>query len=319
MPSVPTGKPWTYYLSHLAILVGVAIVGAGFLSLLGLGAGTLMFPELDFNQMVEDPRILWNYPVMQFVIMGLSTIGAFLLPALIYPMLVGKRTFEFFPLGAPVPAVLMLLAVLLSFLAMNPTALLAELNNLFDVSRWGSFGDWMVEQEQSNLELYGKALKQEGWAGLMASFLVVALIPSICEELAFRGVLQRLLQSWSGRHAGIIITAIAFSAIHLEFSGFLPRVFLGLFLGYVFFWTGNLWFSITIHFVNNLFIVILARFYSAEELNVNEIGTPTLIMAALGTIVFTGFLYFFYRLSLRSRRHGEELGQDLHHEPATDS
>jgi uncharacterized membrane protein (Fun14 family) len=47
------------------------------------------------------------------------------------------------------------------------------------------------------------------------------------------------------------LAALFFSLIHFEFSGFLPRVILGMFLGYLFYYSGSLWTSIFAHLVNN--------------------------------------------------------------------
>jgi membrane protease YdiL (CAAX protease family) len=313
MSAIPTGKPWHYYLAHLFILIGVAILGAIVFSFLGMMLARLIYPEIDAQAFMENLSTGWVYPMADFLVIGLASLGSFMAPAVIYPLILRQRFATFFPLGLPKPLLLVALAVVLAFLAMSPTALIAELNSQIDVSRWGRFGQWLQDNERSSLELFGTALSQPGAAGLIAAFLVIAVIPAVGEELAFRGVLQRLFQTWTGRHLGIVITAVCFSAVHGEFSGFLPRIFLGLFLGYVFFWTNNLWFTILIHFVNNAFIVIAVRLYGDGHLDVNEVGTPDLLMAIGGTLVFSGFLYFFFKLSRqKTRSDGEELGETLH-------
>jgi hypothetical protein len=58
-------------------------------------------------------------------------------------------------------------------------------------------------------------------------------------------------------HVAIILSAAIFSFIHFQFYGFLPRMFLGILLGYMFYITGSLWTSILMHFLNNGAAVVL--------------------------------------------------------------
>lgn len=110
-----------------------------------------------------------------------------------------------------------------------------------------------------NLEdQYNKAVMAIGtmhsFADYMYSLFILAIVPAIFEELLFRGCLQKILIKIS-RNAtiGIIITSIVFSAIHISYYGFLPRVFLGIMLGYIFYLSKNIWMSIWAHFLNNAY------------------------------------------------------------------
>lgn len=96
--------------------------------------------------------------------------------------------------------------------------------------------------------------------------LLIALVPAIGEELLFRGVFQRLFTEWFRNiHWGIWISAILFSAIHFQFFGFLPRLFLGVIFGYLLELTSSMWVPIVAHFVNNLTGVIIAFFISPDS------------------------------------------------------
>ncbi len=98
-----------------------------------------------------------------------------------------------------------------------------------------------------------------------ATLVAVAILPAICEELTFRGVLQPLFARWTGSaHVGIWISALLFSAIHLQFQGFLPRMILGAGLGYLVYYSGSLWPAIVAHFLNNAMAVCLAAWFGAE-------------------------------------------------------
>ena len=82
--------------------------------------------------------------------------------------------------------------------------------------------------------------------------LSIAGLPAIFEELSFRGVLQPLLIRATGSaFLGIGLTAIVFSAIHLQFYGFLPRVLLGALFGWLAHRSGSLIPGMAAHFANN--------------------------------------------------------------------
>lgn len=51
-------------------------------------------------------------------------------------------------------------------------------------------------------------------------------------------------------------TAFIFSAVHLQFFGFFPRLLMGAFFGYMVLWTGSIWASVFAHALNNSLVVI---------------------------------------------------------------
>ncbi|MGA0434786.1 MAG: type II CAAX prenyl endopeptidase Rce1 family protein [Flavobacteriales bacterium] len=99
----------------------------------------------------------------------------------------------------------------------------------------------------------------------LATALTVAVLPAVCEELIFRGVLQPLISKWTGNaHLGIWVSALLFSAIHLQFQGFLPRMILGAGLGYLVVYSQSLWPSIAAHFFNNFAAIFMAYYMGPE-------------------------------------------------------
>jgi membrane protease YdiL (CAAX protease family) len=92
---------------------------------------------------------------------------------------------------------------------------------------------------------------------LILVFIVIAILPAIGEEIVFRGMVQNDMYRATGNiHVSIWVAAILFSAIHIQFFGFVPRMLLGALFGYLYFWSGNLWLAVLAHFVNNGFTVI---------------------------------------------------------------
>lgn len=112
-------------------------------------------------------------------------------------------------------------------------------------------------------------LKADHLGGLLFNLLIIALIPAVGEELTFRGVLQQGLSRRMNPHVAIILAAAIFSFIHFQFYGFLPRMFLGILLGYMFYVSGSLWTSILMHFVNNGTAVVLYYLNDKGIINVD--------------------------------------------------
>lgn len=91
------------------------------------------------------------------------------------------------------------------------------------------------------------------WVGVV----VIAIVPAVSEELVFRGVIQKNLVRWFSPHVGVWLGAAIFSAIHFQFFGFVPRFVLGLVLGYLYLWSGNILVSMAAHFTQNAFQLLI--------------------------------------------------------------
>ena len=123
-------------------------------------------------------------------------------------------------------------------------------------------------------------------------------LPAVGEELAFRGVLQQtLIGKNSNPPWGIWGAAFIFSFIHFQFFGFLPRLLLGAFFGYLFYWSKSLWLPILGHFINNTSAVLIA-FYLKEngiEEKLDRVGTTqeTNYFLIVSLVLFSGLLYYF--------------------------
>ena len=106
-------------------------------------------------------------------------------------------------------------------------------------------------EDEYNKEVFAIA-NMKTVSDYIASIIVIALLPAMFEEMLFRGSLQPIMINISKNAvAGIIITSILFSALHGSYYGFLPRLALGLILGFIYYYSKNLWLSITFHFLNN--------------------------------------------------------------------
>lgn len=122
--------------------------------------------------------------------------------------------------------------------------------------------NWAHKMEDSAEGMIESLLVMESPWELAFTLLVVAITPAIGEELIYRGLLQQKLTERVNAHLAIWLSALIFSAFHLQLEGLIPRMFLGGILGYLFYWTQNLWIPIMAHFFLNAFQVLIPYFYS---------------------------------------------------------
>lgn len=135
--------------------------------------------------------------------------------------------------------------------------------------------------------------------GIILNIFVIAVTAAVVEEIFFRGCMQQIfVKIVKNKHVGVWITAIIFSAIHMEFYAFIPRVLLGAMLGYIYLWSGSLWMPMLAHFLNNLGALIMYGTPEYEELiSYNPESNVIYIVASIVLTVVIGYL--FVRLNKR--------------------
>lgn len=131
---------------------------------------------------------------------------------------------------------------------------------------------------------------------LVVNVLIIGVMTGLAEEMFFRGGLQRLIGSTAaGRHAAIWIAAIVFSALHMQFFGFVPRMLLGAFFGYLLVWTGSLWLPVAMHALNNSIYVVLSYATGSGEPPMDFMPRPAAV--ALSAAATAAALWWLASLS----------------------
>lgn len=91
---------------------------------------------------------------------------------------------------------------------------------------------------------------------VLPSLFVVAVVPAVCEELAFRGALLSCFRGAKNKWIGIIIVSLFFGACHGSVWRMVPTALLGAAMGYILLETENILYTMLFHFVNNAFPVL---------------------------------------------------------------
>jgi membrane protease YdiL (CAAX protease family) len=229
-----------------------------------------------------------------------STIGTFIIPAFVIAFLFDPRPMNYLSLSKKTGLVSTLLVIVALIASLPLINYLGELNSRMSLPAFLSDVEkWMKDSEDKAAALTKGFLDMHSTSDVLFTVFMIALLPAIGEELLFRGVIQRLLGDWSkNSHVAVWTTAVLFSAMHMQFYGFIPRMMLGALLGYLLVWSGSLWLSIIAHFVNNASAVILTYLFKEEMVGVDpdKLGTEGEMTTVLISIVLTaGLLWLVYR------------------------
>jgi len=129
----------------------------------------------------------------------------------------------------------------------------------------------LIQMETERNRLSERMILQNTPQALIINLLIIAVLPALGEEFFFRGILQQIFSGLvNNRHLAILLASVIFSAFHLQFYGFIPRLLLGLYFGYLFVWSGTIWLPVIAHFLNNAIAVLLVFFTERYELNLPD-------------------------------------------------
>ena len=223
---------------------GLLAVKFGFSGLESLPEAAKLHPEL----------IDWVKLVQTIV-----SLGAFIIPALVYSYLEEGNWFSFSTLNQAPKAIPSVLSVVIVFTAAPAIMWVLYVNqNIAFPESMVVLENWLKSMERSTEELMSAVISMKTPIDLVINMFVIAMVPALGEELLFRGTFQKILQRVSkDPHLAILVSGFVFSCFHLQFYGFFPRFFLGVLFGYLFWWSGKIWIPIFAHFVHNGVQVIL--------------------------------------------------------------
>ncbi|MCS6795068.1 MAG: CPBP family intramembrane glutamic endopeptidase [Raineya sp.] len=165
-----------------------------------------------------------------------------------------------------------------------------------------NFGDFdeIIRKTEADLEMLTKKITEMNHFGeFMIVLFVIAVIPAFAEEYFFRGLVQNEFLRWfKNSHIAVWVTGAIFSAVHFQFLGFFPRMILGALLGYVYVWSGNIFYPMLGHFINNglqvLALYLAQRNLVSEDLARDDYQFPWIVTIFFGILLVVA-LHFFYK------------------------
>ena len=239
----------------------------------------------------------------------LTTIGAFLIPALLFAYCQDRMWFNYNAANRKPPYSMTNIALILSITLLPIVGVLSAFNQNI-MPQEGAVAEFMRNMEEAANHILELVTRQHTTWDLIANLLIFAVLAGVCEEFFFQGALQPLMMKWTKNpHIGILITALIFSALHFQFYGFIPRFVLGVYLGYLFFWSRSLWLPILAHVLHNALSILIdytlqGRGIDTDNLQFTDVrgSIPTAISCTLVSAMAIVYLWRTYRDGIKDER-----------------
>ena len=277
---------------RMALFLGLTGIGMilGALISFSIVSAILHIPFSEMQKVIMQPE----YASMAQLANALASIIAFGLPSIVLAILVKGNwmaNMGFAPMKSYQSAGIVILVALTGMILSGALGSLTE-----KIPIPTDFKNWAEGLEAQYKKAMLSMTHMSSLKDLAFALLAVAIIPSIIEEVYFRGTLQKIVLDLTGKpYAAIILTAIFFSAIHFSFFGFLSRMALGIVLGYVYHYSKTIWLPILLHFLNNGIAVVILYSIKNNPANVEKIMDDNLPIY-WGVIALVGIYYLLKQL-----------------------
>ncbi len=239
-----------------------------------------------------------------------NQIGVFIVPAFLFAFLTRGNVAIYLRLDRSPSFWIFISGLLVIFFALPFISWLIEINNAISLPEaLSGVEDWFRRKEDEATKLTEIFLGTKSLAGLLLNLFMIAVLAAFGEELIFRGIILRLFREWTGNvHLAVLISAILFSALHIQFYGLIPRIALGILLGYLYVWTGSLWVPIFVHFMNNAMAVLISWLESNGliEISFESFGSSdnSIIIAGSFLLTVTSMLVIYSLQVKRKQKKG---------------
>jgi len=237
----------------------VILVSGLFVTLSGILLGWLFFgvSPSEMEGLMKDLLNTDHLSVLKFY-QTIQSIGVFVIPPFIIAWFLNDNPTAFLQFEKKPLLKSVFLVIGIIYFANPFINWLTEMNSKLSLPDWMNAVEiWMQNTENQASKITKAFLSAPSYTTLLINIVMIGVLPAFGEELLFRGIIQQLLKKkFNNAHLAIWISAALFSALHLQFFGFLPRLVLGAMFGYMLEWSSSLWLPVIAHFVNNATAVV---------------------------------------------------------------
>ncbi len=300
-----SASPWR----QLILICGFILAGITLFEVIGLGIGILLYGSESLYWLASPGSNNPELPNYIRIVQTIVSLGTFILPSLLFAYLISTQPKMWLKLALPSRRTHLFLGGVSMFLLMPFVNLLGEWNSNIHLPEGLTWlEDWVRSLEATSSAILEQLLNTDSTAILLVNLAVIAVIPAIGEEFLFRGVLQRIIGKLTrNTHVAVWITAFLFSAIHMQFLGFLPRFVMGAIFGYMLVFSGSIWVPVCAHFVNNAVAVLINHFielgYLEDQSAYFGVKQEELIIALVMMMLGLGTFYAIYRTKKGDVKH----------------
>ena len=233
-----------------------------------------------------------------------SQLFTFVFPPIAYAFLVKEKPVN--ALGLKNVKILwFLIGTAMIFAIMPLNSIIAEWNAGLKLPESLSALEQMIkDMQESASAMIEKFVSVDTIGGLMLNLFMIAGLAALGEELLFRSIIQTsLIKICKNAHVGILIASAIFSFIHLEFYGFVPRLILGMLLGYMFYFSGSIWVPMLMHFLNNGTVVLIYFLNNKgiTNIDVDTFGQTSIPILIVSIVVMIVLFLFSIKYSDKER------------------
>lgn len=256
-------SPWPSLLIIILLFFIGMFVGQFVGSLLAMVLFNLSFPET--MQAVTNFQSAPNGKYVLYCLQFGSALGAFIAAPLFFLKRFGNNAVTALFNKKSVHLIPIVLTVFITLAFMVVNTILIEWNANITFPAGMERIERVLQEQEEELRMLTEYLTDFNSTGdFLLAFVIIAILPAVGEELLFRGLIQtNLAKALRNPHLGIWLTALIFGAIHFQFYGMVPRLFLGAIFGYLYYWSGSLLLPVLGHFVNNGFSLIM--YYLSQQ------------------------------------------------------
>lgn len=278
------------YVRNPGLGLGV-LFGAFFIMLTLISIAIGVIAALNGDLSVENGGVVFSPKALR-IFTVIQDLLVFILPAVVSAIVVTRLPANLLTINVKPRLAPVLMAIIVLFISMPAMDYIIRLNESITFPESLAWLEDMLRGMEDGAGDTIEMLAGESTVGnLIMGILIIGILTGISEELFFRGAMQNLFMCTRMRkHLCIWLVAIIFSFMHFQFFGFIPRVLLGAYFGYLIWWTGSVWTPIIAHATNNSIVVV----FNWIAANNNEISETVEESAALATtdyiLIFTSAL-----------------------------
>lgn len=317
----PSNNPWESQESYspwigMLYLIAFVIVGMFVFNFFGLvfASPLISFDVEEIINKMSNPTAHENMRIPLLIIQGVTSFGAFILMPYLFGKYRDQKAAESLSYDNSEDYLSYGIVLLFTLMIMPFSAKMIEWNESWVFPEFlKSFENWAVSTNES-LELTTEyILNLQGPLELFLAVIVIGVIPAIGEEYLFRGYLQRyFIQAFNNVHIGIWLTSFLFGFFHFQIFGLVPRMLLGVYFGYFYHFSKNLYLPILAHFFNNTFMVVMSYLYLHEMIEFDVAGEEQITwMMVLPSLAISIVLFFYLKFRYPNSKEDEGLASGI--------